>query len=196
MTVPEPPFYHGTDEEGAASILTNGILSVPARHSKGHIADEVTAFYMTQYKDYAEDFAPGGAVVEIRFPSGGLFGGIDALDASAHMDGAEPVRRPEWWREFRAWAEREVRDAAVWEIVDTDKTPEEIIQNAIDKIDPNSGVDINNQQYAEKISRFADEKGYDLLHWNDTETVLLNFDAPDEIVPANSTARNAAERSL
>lgn len=195
MSVPSGPFYHGTNKDSAASILTNGIMQAPARHSRGHLHEDVSGFYMTPSAEYAADFDE--AVVEIHFPDGGLLGsGVDILDADSHMDGARPAERPEWWREFRDWTEREVRDAAVWEVVDTDKTPEEIIQGSVDKIDPEDGDVESNQQYAEKVSRFADEMGYDMIYWNDTETVLLNFDAPERIVPYNDPAVEATEDSL
>jgi hypothetical protein len=138
----------------------------------------------------------GEAVVEMEFPSGFLHSvdvknaSVIQEDRSVKLDG-----RPADWREFRAHVEQQVMDAAVWEIVDTEKTPDEIVRNAVTEKDPEH-EDFERLEFYPAYTQFAEERGFEVVYWAETEIVLVDYSAPYRVVPANEAAKQAVVDDL
>lgn len=170
-------FFHGTDTISAESLLEHGISEGQLQsRDRGFFGE---GFYMTTDPTVAANY--GTAVLEVRPPEH-----FDVFDAGDHLDKLMVPERPEWWGEFAEWKENAVRDAEVWEIADTDMTEEEIVESAIDGIDPEH-PSFDRLDYYPEATEWLESEGYDIAFWTDTEVVLLNYDV--EISPHNEIAR-------
>lgn len=174
MTIPSPPFYHGSSETGVKDIISNGVdLGKVQSRDRGFFGD---GFYVAQRKDIARQHATtvgpnNPAIVEIDIDNSAriLFAGETFSKGSI-----KPSQPPSWHPEFIDWSLQKVKNAAVWEYA-TDKSEEEIMESAERQRTPGSGV-FDRQNWYQEVTEFAESKGYDVVYWTDGEIILKNTD--------------------
>lgn len=187
MSVTDTDYFHGTDEDSAVSLIRDGIIegALQAR-DRGFFGE---GFYVTQMFGHATNY--GQAVVEVEFPeSVRVFPAHEMLEPGSSVRVETGASLPSWYTEFMTWYVDQVRDAAVWETVPSAEK-DDVLSRARSEVNPSS-PDFERHSTYDEVTEYAAAQGYDIVEWNDHENIVVDFDAPSDIVPANEQARDAA----
>lgn len=180
-------YFHGTDDESAVDLVRNGIRG-PAlqQRDRGFFGE---GFYVTQRFVHATNY--GRSVVSVQFPRNvRIFPAHEIIGDGVRVTEG---RLPDWYDKFFEWHLAGIRDAAVWERI-PDVSRERVIRNAKDEVNPRSD-DFDRLNFYPRVTEYAAERGYDIVTWNETENVVVDYDAPSAISPANDRAASAVREA-
>lgn len=179
MNRPEkPPYYHGTSESSANSLIKNGIIkSLLQSRDRGFFGD---GFYVCKDPDTAMNHATtvssnSPTILEIT-----LDGSPNILYAGETIDSGSvsPNKKPTWHNDFIEWSLNSVEDAAVWEYA-TDKSKNEIIENARNERTPGN-PDFNRLDWYQEVTEYGKTMNYDIIYWTSSE-IIINSNSSDMI---------------
>lgn len=179
-------YYHGTADDSAVSLARDGIREPALQaNDRGFFGK---GFYVSQSFLHAKHY--GRAVVEVEVPdSAKVFPAYELLQSGSSTLVRTGRNLPSWYTNFMNYYIDSVRQAAVWERV-PDASKEEVISNARSEVNPSS-PDFDRERLYTRVTRYAGDKGFDIVEWNEHENIIVNFDIPTGFVGENEVAESA-----
>lgn len=173
VNIPKPPYYHGTSESSANSIINNGIIKSQLQsRDRGFFGE---GFYVCCKKQTAMGHATtvsnnSPAILELEFKSSSriLYAG-----ETIERGSLSPNSKPSWHEEFIEWSVNSMKEAAVWNYA-TDKSESEIINNGKKERTPGS-EEFDRLKWYKNVTNFAKDVGYDIIYWTRSE-IIINSD--------------------
>lgn len=170
MTLPDPPYYHGSSERGAQNILDNGInLNQTQARDRGFFGD---GFYVASRQEIAQQHATtvgpdNPAILAIDIDPGAR---ILTAGETFSPGTVRPESNPSWHEEFIEWSLQKVEDAAVWEYA-TDRSKDDIMASARAERTPSSPK-FNREKWYREVTEYAAAHGFPVVYWTDGEIII------------------------